>query len=111
MLIQQALLFFWLGVSHAFVFGVAGALFEAGHPWFGAILFVGAPAWRLYRRFREPKGYYLLGYLGELGSDRWERSGWISRQRNPNRFALCLATEIFVIAFIGYMVIFHPPSG
>jgi hypothetical protein len=111
MLIQQVLLFFWLGASHAIAFSIAGMLFESGHPWIGASVFVGVPAWRLYRRFREPKGYYLLGYLGEVGGDRWERGGWISRQRNRSQFALCLASEIFVIAFLGFMTVFHPPGA
>jgi len=105
---RQVALTAWLFLSHGFVFAIGGAALEARNYWLAAGFLVAVPTWRVYRRFREPRGYYLLGYGSAAGGDFHYSGGWISRKSSPARFALSLASEIFVIGFLGLSVLLNP---
>jgi hypothetical protein len=105
---QQVVLMAWLFLSHGFVFALGGWALEERIFWLAAVLFIGVPAWRLYRRFREPRGYYLLGYGSAAGGDRHQSGGWISRKRDPNRFQFSFACEIFVILYFPFVAYLGP---
>lgn len=94
----------WLCLSHGLLIGVGAALWEANAPVAGLLFLLVLPAARIFWRFRG-KGYYLIGYIGEVGGDRPGYSGWVHRRHEPIRFRLCLLMELAVVGFLWFGVI------
>lgn len=101
----------WLLFSYGVVFAVGGVLLqELGSLW-GLALLVGFPAWRLYRRLRQGKGYYLVGYQGQVGGDLPTKSGLVTRRDDPVRFQILVLAEIGVLVFLAVSIFVLPGPG
>lgn len=87
----------WLFVSYGFLFGIGAALADTGNV-AGTAIVGGAIALRLALRFGRC-GYYLIGYVGEVGGDRPGYSGWVSKSQSPWRFKMLFAIELLVLTF------------
>ncbi len=100
----MAVQFFWLVLSHGMLISFGGALLEAGHPGWGLLFLLGTPALRIGLRFRRNKGYYLIGYVGEVGGEMATPSGVITLKSAPRRFKLMLGLELALVAFLWFSV-------
>ena len=70
----------WLFASYALLLGVGAALLKEGLTAWALLLLVVAPLVRIVLRFAG-RGYYRIGYIGEIGEEDPEPSGWITRDR------------------------------
>jgi hypothetical protein len=95
----------WLFLSHGLTVALGGLALESRSHWLAAALLCGVPAWRVYRRFRSARGYYVLGHGSDAGGDPWYRGGWVSHGAQRAHFTLCLALELFVIGFLTLSVL------
>lgn len=87
----------WLCTSYGLIYAVGAALVEgAGLSW-GLLLVVTLPAVRVHRRFQPGKGYYLVGYQGQVGGDRPTKSGLVTRSDDPVRFKLLVTAEVVIV--------------
>jgi hypothetical protein len=90
----------WLLASHGLLIGIGASLVDAGYALPGWLLMAGSPAARIARRFLPGKGYYLIGYVGEVGGSPSTPSGGITRRSAPLRFGVLLTLEVAIVVFI-----------
>lgn len=98
MLISFVLKFFWLAATHALCITIGFVTYQE-NPFVGFVFILVIPAYRLFRRIVFDKGYYILGYEGEVGGDRPYLSRRIQLKNNPVTFKLLFAIEIVIILF------------
>ena len=96
----MAVQFIWLLMSHGMLIAIGGALLEAGNTGWGLLFLLGTPALRIALRFRPGKGYYLIGYIGDVGGEMPTPSGVITHKRAPVRFRIMLGLELALIVFL-----------
>lgn len=99
---------FWLFFIYALVGGVAGALLEAGNTPVAVVVMIGVPAFRIWRRFRLRKGYYLMSFLGQPDSLR-DASFRVTPQVHRSLFLVMVGIELAIATFVLLGVLVHAP--
>ena len=90
----------WMGSIYAIMFSIGGLLVENGNILWSMVFFILFPLVRIARRFQEGKGYYVIGYMGQVGGDMRRPGGLISRKKRPAEFQFYLFIEILIIVFL-----------
>ncbi len=95
----------WIGSSYALMFSIGGLLLENGNILWSMIFLILFPVLRIARRFKEGKGYYIIGYMGQVGGDMRRPGGLIGRKNRPAEFQFYLFIEILIVVFLLISVI------
>ncbi|MEZ4525487.1 MAG: hypothetical protein R2941_06150 [Desulfobacterales bacterium] len=95
----------WLCFSYGLMFAIGGLLLENGNIFWSMVFLILFPLVRIARRFQEGKGYYIIGYMGEVGGDMRRSGGLIGRKNRPAEFQFYLFIEILTAVFLLISVI------
>ena len=108
---QFIVLIAWLCISNAVLMIPAVVLLEYGQYLWAGLLVIGLPAARIARRFRGPRGYYVLGYNDGVGGDINRSARWINRHERPQWFTLLVAIEIIIVVILAVSMFARGPKG
>ncbi len=96
----MAFQFVWLSFSYGVVFSFGVVILDQGQFIWAFALFVLFPVLRILNRFRNGKGYYIIGYIGEVGGELPIPSSYVTRYTTPLRFKFYLIIEVLIIGFL-----------
>ena len=96
----------WQFISYAMVLSLGTVAVSMGNYWLAALVLLGFPAWRIWRRFKPDVGYLLVGDHALLTGPGAEGRR-VTFNTHPTHFKLYLVFEVAII--LGILALYLYP--